>query len=254
MLLAVDIGNSSIKFGIFDAGHLIKRSSVPTEYNFASDNSRLSLDLQVMPPISAAIACSVVPPIEEAAAKYLSEALRTELRFVKNSDDFGLTINYQPLEAAGTDRLVNSFAAVEKYGAPCIVCSFGTATTFDVVSKGRELLGGTIAPGMRTMLKALHLNAARLPDVELAKPANLLGKTTAAAIQSGVFYGQVAMAEGMIRRLRPGAADKPVVIATGGFASMIAANTDEIDLVDEDLTLDGLRLMHERIAKPSLDP
>ncbi|HVF46588.1 MAG TPA: type III pantothenate kinase, partial [Pyrinomonadaceae bacterium] len=172
--------------------------------------------------------------------------------FVKNDDDFGLKINYCPLDAVGTDRLINAFAATEKYGAPSIVCSFGTATTFDVVGKGRELLGGTIAPGMKTMLKALHLHAARLPHVELAKPANLLGNTTAAAIQSGVFYGHIAMVEGMIRRSKRELAEKALVIATGGFAPMTAANTDKIDIVDENLTLDGLRFMHQRIGKTAV--
>lgn len=246
MLLAVDIGNSNIKFGIFDGRQLVSRSSVPTKYDFASDNARLKQDLKVAPPVSAGIACSVVPPVEKHLADYLLEALGTPIRFVKNDDDFGLNINYHPIETAGTDRLVNSFAAVEKYGAPCIVCSFGTATTFDVVSDERELVGGTIAPGMKTMLKALHLSTARLPDVELEKPAHLLGNTTEAAIQSGVFYGHIAMVEGMIRRLKREVDDNARVIATGGFAPAIAENTDDIDVVDENLTLEGLSRLHAR--------
>ncbi len=247
MLLAVDIGNTSTKFGIFDGKLLTSKFSIPTDPNSTKDDLISLVDHSIDESISEAIICSVVPNAKTLMREFLISIGIDRPVFVVNDLDFGLKINYQPLSAIGTDRLVNSFAAAEKHRVPCIVCSFGTATTIDVVGQNRELLGGVIAPGMKIMAKALHLNTAKLPQVEIEKPESVLGNTTVESIQSGIFYGHVAMVEGVIQKIKKEIDDDPKVVATGGFASLIADNTNCIDIVDENLLFDGLRLLHERI-------
>jgi type III pantothenate kinase len=141
---------------------------------------------------------------------------------------------------------VNAFAAAEKYGGPCIVCSFGTATTIDVVNSDREFIGGIIAPGMGLMAEALHLKTSKLPRVEIQRPESVIGNSTVASIQSGIYYGYIGLVEGIIPRMTGELGETATVIATGGYASMIASETDAIDTVDENLTLEGLRLIHKR--------
>ena len=166
--------------------------------------------------------------------------------FVSNDFDFGLNINYEPLSAVGADRLVNSFAAAEKYGVPCVVCSFGTATTIDVIDAKRELLGGLIAPGIQTMSAALRQMTSKLPEVEMQKPATTLGTTTIESIRSGIYFSQLGLVESVVARITDEIGTKPVVVATGGFASEIAADTKIIEIVDDLLTLDGLRMLYLR--------
>ncbi|MEQ1921400.1 MAG: type III pantothenate kinase [Pyrinomonadaceae bacterium] len=243
MLLAVDIGNSAIKFGVFDGKLLITKFSIPTDSDLHSAELIAKVGNST---VSKALVCSVVPRINSQLSDAINTAFDIDVRFVTNEMDFDLDIRYEPLSAAGTDRLVNAFAAVEKYGVPVIACSFGTATTIDVVNKDRVLLGGLIAPGMKTMAKALQLNTAQLPEVEIEAPDGVINQTTETSIQSGIFYSQIGLVESSIARIKKEVGDNPKVIATGGFASMIAENTDVIDVVDENLLLDGLRILAER--------
>lgn len=242
MLLAVDIGNTNIKFGIFDGKDLLSKFSRPT----SSDLSVTDLSSMIVDTVDDCIVCSVVPDRTRSLTSLVRDKFAADALVVSNELDFGLKINYRPLSSLGTDRIVNSFAAAEKYGEPCIVCSIGTATTFDVVSKDRELLGGSIAPGMKTSATALHLGTAELPEIEIAKPDSVIGHSTIDSLRSGVFHGHVAMIEGMVQRLRTEVGNVKV-IATGGFAAFIAGSTTSIDIVDDDLLLDGLRLLHERL-------
>lgn len=243
MLLAVDIGNTSIKFGVFDGDRLISRNSIPT------NSTELSPAIASLGDVSSAIICSVVP----ARTKDVSEAIRErtgiEARLLTNHDDLGLRIRYEPLDAAGTDRLVNAFAAAELGGAPVIVCSFGTATTIDIVNRDRELLGGLIAPGMATAAKALHLNAARLPEVETGPIDTVINQTTETSIRAGLFYSQVGLAEAVVNRMRTEIGTDAKVIATGGFARMVSEHCDVIDVVDDDLLLKGLQMLSERLER-----
>ena len=245
MLLAADIGNSNIKFGVFEGDRLVSKFSVPTG-SFLSANNLDTLTIGLDKNIDQAIACSVVPDVDPLVREFISSKLGLDVRFVTNDTDLGLDVRYDPLSSAGTDRLVNSFSAAERYGVPCIVCSFGTATTFDVVDSKRTLLGGVITAGMETTAKALHLNTAKLPEVEIKQPEGVIGTNTDDAIGSGLVYGHVAMAEGMITRLKKAAGEDCKVVATGGFAKLIAENTDVIDTVDADLLLEGLALIHRR--------
>lgn len=247
MLLAIDIGNTSIKFGIFDGDTLLSKFSIPTKRDHTIDDLKAAAGKNLDLPISAAIVCSVVPEFDAAMAEFIADELGVNAEFICNDLDFGLKINYQPLSAVGTDRLVNAFAASQKYGVPCIVCSFGTATTVDVVNANNELLGGLIAPGMATMSKALHLNTSKLPEVKIEKPLSVVGNTTIESIQSGIFYGQVGMIDGILERISGGLGGKPTIVATGGFAQMIADECKAIDIVDDNLMLDGLNMLFRRL-------
>jgi type III pantothenate kinase len=247
MLLAVDIGNTLIKFGIFDGGTLLAKFSIPAKHDYTNDEILASVGSSLDLPIETALVCSVVPEIDETIAILIAEKVGVDAEFVSNDRDFGLRINYEPLSSAGADRLVNSFAASQKYGPPCIVCSFGTAMTVDVVSSNSELLGGLIAPGMTTMAKALHLNTARLPEVAIEKPPSIIANTTIESIQSGIFYGQIGMIDGIVERISAELEQKPTVIATGGFAQMIADESGVIDIVDENLLLEGLNMLFHRM-------
>jgi len=245
MLLAVDIGNSEIKFGLFDQDTLTSKFSIPTNRDTTADELKTAVGDRLRFAIDVAIVCSVVPEVEAAMRALLHEVSNTEPIFVDNSFDFGLKINYEPLDSLGTDRLVAAFAAVEKYGAPCIVCSLGTATTIDVVSANREFLGGVIAPGMEAMAEALHLKASRLPNVEIREPESLIGSSTVESIRSGVHYGYAAMVDGLIAKLKSGTAAARVV-ATGGNATEITFRAITEVIVDPNLVLDGLRILESR--------
>ena len=247
MLLAVDIGNTSTKFGIYEGAELLDRLSVPTAQ--ISRHTELS-DLGVSPrqPINEAIVCSVVPKRAEELLNLLQQHKIKAVR-VTNDLDFGFTINYEPLGSLGTDRLVNAFAAVEKYGPPAIVCSFGTATTIDVIDRDRVFLGGMISPGIRTAANSLNLSTSQLPEIPIEKPEKLIGTSTASAMLSGIVFGHAAMVEGLIGRSTKELGAKPIVIATGGFATLIDQVTQVIDKVDLELTLSGLQMLNSRISQ-----
>jgi type III pantothenate kinase len=242
MLLAVDIGNSAIKLGLFDGETLTSKFSIPTKRSPTSDEIKLAVGDRLSESIDAAIVCSVVPETDSPMRDFLRTAIDTNPTFVNNSFNFGLQINYRPLNSLGTDRLVNAFAAVQKYGAPCIVCSLGTATTIDAVSRDRKFLGGIIAPGLDAMPEALHSKAPRLPKVTPEKPGNLLGNSTEESIQSGIYNGYVAMVRGLIDQVRSDFEVKTTIL-TGGNAKVIALETDN---VDADLLLTGLRILARR--------
>lgn len=247
MLLAVDIGNSNIKFGVYDGELLTFKLSIPTIRDITANGLLKVVGSKLTQPVGAAIVSSVVPEVDRALREFIAAQYGFAPVFVRNDADFGLTIKYEPLAEAGTDRLVNTFSAVEKYGAPCIVCSFGTALTIDVVNKYRVLTGGLIAPGMNTLAIALKTTTSKLPEVKIEKPAELIQRTTISSIQSGIVYGYFGLVEELLTRVKKEIGDDTKVIATGGFAHLIAENTTQINTIDENLLLDGLRLIHERI-------
>ena len=242
MLLCVDIGNSSIKFGVFAETKLSAKLSIPTKREYTAAEIAREIGGQLPSAINAAIVCSVVSETDAAITKFISDSFKLKPRFVRSTDDLGLKINFN-VESTGADRLVNSFAAAEKYGTPCVVISFGTATTIDTVNKEREYLGGLIAPGMKVTAKALSMATSKLPEVQIEKPSHVIAQTTERAINSGIVYGQIAMAEGLIKKVIAELGDQPRVIATGGFAELISSEIDVIHVVDIDLTLDGLNML-----------
>lgn len=257
MLLAIDIGNSSIKFGIFDGDELFHKFSVQTKRDYTVEElmfDRLKLvDRKfIQVDISACIVSSVVPELNAVIAQACRELFKVNARFVDHTWDFDLNIQYDPLEAAGADRLVNAFAAVSKYGKPSIICSFGTATTIDAVNGAGDYLGGVIAPGMLVSAKALQLSTAKLPNVPIERPGTVFGTSTVRSIQAGIVLGHAAMTDGIIRRMLLETAGfsssaELNVVATGGFAGLIVPEVPAITQVDENLTLEGLRRLGEKI-------
>jgi type III pantothenate kinase len=248
MLLAIDIGNSAIKFGVFDGEHLLFKFGIPTDRDCSPDDLEQAVAGSLEFPFESAIACSVVPQVEQAVLEFVTRRLQVELLLLDNTFDFGLAIKYETVSTLGTDRLVNAFAAVAKYGTPLIVCSLGTATTIDVVNDTREYLGGVIAPGIPAMAEALPMKAINLPLVDITKPASVIGTTTVDSIRSGIYYGYASLLDGLIRRIASefGTLLAPKVIATGGFANLIVPECESIDITDENLLLDGLRLLSDK--------
>jgi type III pantothenate kinase len=251
MFLAIDIGNSSIKFGVFDRDQLTTKFFIPAKRDYSAAEIAQHVGDRLPALLDAAMVSSVVPEINAAINEYISSRLHIEPRFVAATDDFGLKFGFS-VDTTGTDRLVNSFAAVEKYGAPCIVVSVGTATTIDVINQHREYLGGLIAPGINVIVKALALAASKLPEIELAKPEHIIAKTTETAIQSGIIYGHIAMIEGLLIQIKAELQSEHRteagfrVVATGGYAHLIVDETNLIDIVDNDLTLEGLRILFQK--------
>lgn len=254
MLLAIDIGNSFTKFGVFDGDKLASKLSIPTIKSATADDVEKAVGNNLLHDIAAVIVASVVPESEHEFIAYIERRFNTRPLFVDTSFDFGLVVRYKTISTLGVDRLISASAAAIKYGVPCIVCSFGTATTIDAVNSDREYLGGIIAPGMNTMAEALHLRASKLPEAEITRPASIIGDSTATSIQSGIFYGHVSLVEGLISRMVAELGEKPQVIATGGFADKIANECKRIQIVDENLVLEGLQVIHEMSRKSIMNP
>ena len=248
MLLAIDIGNSSTKFGSFDKETLLSHFQIPTVRNQSASKIKNLIRSELNPNISAVIISSVVPELSFSYRELTEKYFGLKLIFVDQTFDFGLKIKYKSPETLGIDRIVAAFAATEKYGAPCIVCDFGTATTMDAINSKREYLGGVITPGINTLSEALFLKTSKLPRVEIKKPENVIGNSTVSAIQSGIFYGYIGLTEGILRRMIDELGEKPRVIATGGFSNLIAENCGLIENVDENLMLDGLRMIYKKVS------
>ena len=246
MLLAIDIGNSSIKFGVFDNEKLVSRFTIPTIRTLNSDEINSQISDKINHKISAIVISSVVTELREAFQNFGEKFFNISPFFVDNTFDFGLEIKYFPPENLGVDRIIAAFAAVEKYGKPCIVCDFGTATNIEVVNSKGVYLGGTIVAGINLLADALHKRTSKLPLVELAKPEKVIGNSTISCIQSGVFYGYVGLTEGIINKIIDELGEIPKVVATGGYAKLIAENTEIIEIIDENLMLEGLRLIYEK--------
>ncbi|QQS32524.1 MAG: type III pantothenate kinase [Acidobacteriota bacterium] len=246
MLLAVDIGNTNIKFGVFDGLTLIDRFSTPTIKTSNAVGLKERVQGRMPLSLSSAIIGNVVPELNVPFTEFLRSGYGIAPHFMSNEIDLDLNIKYEPIADAGADRLINSFAAAEKYGPPCIVCSFGTAFTIDYVDSARTLVGGLIAPGMGTLSTALRLAASRLPEVEVVPTDSLLQTTTIGSLRSGIFHGYGAMAEGLIHAVKLELGNDPKVVATGGLAETVAKKTSEIDIVDLDLTIEGLARIYYR--------
>ena len=255
MLLAIDIGNSSIKFGIYDRDQLFHKFSIQTKREYTVEElmfDRLKLvdSKFIQVDIGGCIVASVVPELNSVIAQVCRELFRVTPRFVDVSWGFGLQVKYDPPEALGVDRLINAFAATRKFGVPVIICSFGTATTIDAVDEAGNFLGGVIAPGPLATARALQLLTSKLPNVPIEMPGTVFGNTTVGSIQAGIVLGQALMAEGVIRRMlleTAGLNSSAVlkVVATGGFAGLISPEVAAVTQVDENLMLDGLCMLAE---------
>ena len=251
MLLAIDIGNTNIAFGVFDGETLRATWSVATDINKTADEYAVLLlnllpreDLALSDIDHVGIAC-VVPPLltifEELSQRYF----KIPPLIVGPGVKTGVSICTDNPREVGADRVVNTAAAHHLYGGPLIVIDFGTATTLDAVSKEGDYLGGAIAPGIGIAAEALFERASKLPRVELIPPEHAIGKNTVTTMQSGIIFGYVGLIEGLVTRIKQELGGEAYVVATGGLAEVIATETKVINTVDMHLTLIGLRLIHE---------
>jgi type III pantothenate kinase len=250
MLLAIYIGNTNVTFGAFEGEHIKATWRVSTAIHRMPDEyANLILSLMERQGIKAAqiddvVICSVVPPLllifEEVCKKYLRKTPLVVEAGVKT----GVRIDMDNPREVGPDRIVNAVAAHHLYGGPVIVIDMGTATTMDVVAKGGKYIGGAIAPGIAIATEALFTRTAVLPRIELSLPKKAIGRNTVAAMQSGIVFGYIGLIEGLINRIQAELDEKAKVVATGGFATLMARATDLIDEVNPDLTLIGLRLIY----------
>lgn len=251
-LLAVDIGNTTIAFGLFDDRKLLHDWRVQSDRDKTGDEygvllrSLFALSGLDSAAVGAMIVSSVVPPLTPVFQTLGHDLFGTKVLVVGPGLRTGMPILYEaPLEV-GADRVVAAVAAFEKYGGPCIVLDFGTATTFDAVSAKGEYLGGAIAPGVQISAEALYLKTAKLPRIEVRKPARVIGKTTVGSMQSGLYFGYIGLVRNIVDEIRRELGAEAPVIATGGFADQIAPEIGAIAAVEPDLVLDGLRIVFER--------
>jgi type III pantothenate kinase len=252
MLLAVDVGNTQTHIGMFSDGALVEHWRFATVRESTSDElatvlvGLLELRGLTLKDIDGAIVSSVVPQLVHEYDGVSTRYLGGVVKIVGPGLKSGIPIRTENPHEVGADRLVNAVAAYDHVGAACIVVDFGTAITYDVVSADGELLGAIISPGIEISMEALSERAARLPKVELEAPPELIGRSTETSIQSGVIYGFAGQVDGIVSRLREELGVEARAIATGGLASSIAPFCEEIDEVDDLLTLTGLRLLWER--------
>lgn len=251
MILILDVGNTHIVLGVYGCeGSLLNHWRISTDRHKTEDEYGMvflsllgSAGLRAADITGSAIA-SVVPPLTPILEKAVQKYFRLDSLMVGPGTKTGVNVRYENPKEVGPDRIAHAIAAVHKYGAPAIVVDFGTATTFDAISKEGDYLGGAIAPGMLTALDALFERAARLPRIELARPQIAIGRTTVQSMQSGVVYGFAGLVDGLIRRIAREIGGDPHVIATGGLAKMVAPESETIQVVDPFIVLDGLYLIY----------
>ncbi|MEE9247465.1 MAG: type III pantothenate kinase [Dehalococcoidia bacterium] len=251
MLLAVDIGNSSISLGVFRGEELRATWRIATDVNKQTDeyaalfHGMLSIrDLQPSC-IKESVICSVVPPLTGVFQEFCKRYLGLNPLIVDTGVKTGIRIHYENPKDVGADRVADAVAAYHKYGGPVIVVDFGTATVIDAISADGDYLGGAIAPGIGIAAEALFGRASKLPRVELTAPSAAIGKNTVDSMQSGLIFGYVGLVEELVRRFQKELGQKARVVATGGLAPIIAKETPVLETVDPDLTLEGLRLIHQ---------
>ncbi|OGP34751.1 MAG: pantothenate kinase [Deltaproteobacteria bacterium GWC2_65_14] len=252
MLLVIDVGNTHTVLGVYQGERLLHHWRVWTDREKTSDEygilvrnlydgSHFSSE-----EIAAIVLSSVVPPLTPTIIELCVRYFGIQPLVVGPGIKTGISIQMDNPKEVGADRIVNAVAAFARYNKACIVLDFGTATTFDYVSSKGDYMGGIIAPGAGISAEALFRQASKLPRVEIAKPPSVIGKNTVTAMQSGLFYGYLGLVEGIIDRMKRELGSDPVVVATGGLAGILAKESSKIHEIDENLTLEGLRIIYER--------
>jgi type III pantothenate kinase len=246
-LLAIDVGNTQTVFGLYHGADLQEHWRVATERNRSGDELGALfgnfLDLSAVEGVAVA---STVPQLSRSYQEFAERYARAKLLELGPGVKTGITVRYDDPREVGPDRIANAVAAADRYGPPCIVVDFGTSTNFDVVSPEGEYVGGVLAPGIEVSMDALFERAARLRKVDFVEPPTVIGKTTVAALQSGVVYGFAGQVDGIVTAIRKELGTDARAVATGGLAELIYPHASTIERVDPFLTLEGLRLVWER--------
>ncbi len=251
MLLAIDIGNTNVVLGVFDKEKLVENWRVSTNTQITPDEyAMIFKDLfgfagLEFRQITGVIISTVVPPLLPVMTEMSHKYFCLEPMVVTHEIKTGITMRYDNPKEVGADRIVNAAAAYKLYGGPIIIVDFGTATTFCAVTKSGEYLGGAITPGVKISAEALFQRASKLPRVELAKPAKVIGADTISAMQSGIIYGYAGLVDGIVERMKKELSMEAKVVATGGLAELVSPETKTIQEIKPHLTLEGLRLLYE---------
>jgi type III pantothenate kinase len=248
-LLVVDLGNTNIVLGVYRGAELISSWRLATARERTADEYGIlarQLVGDAVHALDSAIVASVVPPLNSAMTFMIRKYFGIEPLFVEPGVKTGIAIHVDNPAEVGADRIVNCAAAHDAYGGPTVIVDFGTATTFDVVTANAEFVGGVIAPGLNISAEALFARAARLPRVDVRRPERVIGTNTVANMQSGIYFGYLGLVDGILARIRREVPDLKRVVATGGLSPLFAEDSEHIDDVDPELTLKGLKLIHDR--------
>lgn len=258
MLLAIEVGNTNMVLGLYAPASAETPATLTHSWRLATPLTQTPDELRItfhglftmhgldLKAITGVAVSSVVPPIDSMLREVLEGFFQVRPLFVEPGVKTGLPVLTDNPAEVGADRIVNSVAAFDKYGGPCIVVDLGTATTFDVVSSRGEFLGGAIAPGVGISANALFDRAAKLSRVQIRKPGKVIGTSTTDNIQIGLYYGYIGLIDGVCERMLAELGPEAKIIATGGYASMLAPDSKYMKIVDPHLTLDGVRLIYER--------
>ncbi len=252
LIFVLDVGNTNTVLGVYDNQDLKYHWRIETSRNKTEDEYGMVIKALLehvglsFTQFDGIIISSVVPPIMFALERMCLKYFGIKPLVVGPGIKTGLNIKYENPREVGADRIVNAVAGIHEYGAPLIIVDFGTATTYCYINEDKQYMGGAIAPGIGISTEALYSKAAKLPRIEIARPDDIIGKNTVAAMQAGILYGYVGQVEGIVARMKAQSKGKPTVIATGGLATLISKESNVIDIVDPFLTLKGLQLIYQK--------